>query len=139
MWFSCGGRAGCYTVYREGLPPISVVMMSNVFATTGGSGSGSGSGSGRCSWWCGESGNVNGGGSGSGGSIMKSMDEQYDLKGSTVSRTVGEGMIGTPNVTYKDMDWRSFGHRLCVDRRRRKCWSWWWLSWLLSWLSGGFS
>ena len=28
--------------------------------------------------------------------------------------TVGETMIGKKGITYKDMDWMSFGHRICI-------------------------
>ena len=48
------------------------------------------------------------------------VDEQYDLKGSTVSRTVGEHSIGKKGVTYKDLDWVTFGHRIHLNNEKER-------------------
>ena len=47
------------------------------------------------------------------------VDEQYDLKGSTVNRSVGAHRYGEAGLTYKDLDWLEFGHRVHVTSRQR--------------------
>lgn len=48
------------------------------------------------------------------------MDEQYDLKGSRLKRTVGERKINDIGVTYKDLDWQKFQHRMHLSARHRR-------------------
>lgn len=47
------------------------------------------------------------------------VDEQYDLKGSTVNRSIGVHRYGQAGVTYKDLDWLELGHRVHLSSRQR--------------------
>ena len=48
------------------------------------------------------------------------VDEQYDLKGSTINRTVGMSKIGMSGVTYKDLDWLEFGNKVFLPPKANR-------------------